>query len=497
MVLIFLPQASPAIESRKIEKLIEGALSPADKQNLIKEKQLILNKGKANYFKYCVHCHGNEGKGDGRASKYINPQPRELSQGIFKFHSTKNNALPLDEDIVRTIKSGVSGTAMPAWGRILSDEVIDSLVAYIKTFSYRFGMELPKRKIIIGVEPPFDDLSVEHGKKIYKELHCGKCHGDIGEKEGELSKILKSFQGTKWFVYDLSRTSYYKGGSSGDDIYRTLTTGLDGSPMNAYDYISDFERWNLVHYLQSLHKAKRQRTFSKIRKIKSKYIDNPITMNLDESVWEKALETKINLWPLRARKKPFKEMLIRSVYNNDKIAIQLKWKDLTADGILNNNYVDQAAIQFAVNFSEIQDSPFYGMGEKGKMVNIWHWKADVRQKIFKSKKFKEKGAVETPDSMKGMFVNPFTESPVEEMNSNGIGSLTVQPLADQKLDGQGYWNNGYWNVVFIRNLNALNKWDIDFSGKDQVLLAFALWDGKKKDMNSKKLVSFWNILNFP
>ena len=497
MVLFFLPQSSNAIESRKIDKLIEGALSPIEKQNLIKEKQLFLKKGKTNYFKYCFHCHGSEGKGDGRVSKYINPQPRELSQGIFKFHSTNTNALPLDEDIINTIKSGIPGTAMPPWGSILSDEIIDSLVAYIKTFSDRFGMELPKRKIIIGVEPPFDGLSVAHGKKIYKELHCGKCHGENGEKEGELSKILKSFQGAKWFVYDLSRTAYYKRGSSGVDIYKTLTTGLDGSPMNAYDYISDFERWNLVHYLQSMHHAKRKIAFTEISKIKSKFIDKPITITLDESVWEKALEAKINLWPLRARKNPFKEILIRSVHNRDKIAIKLKWEDLTADGITNNNYVDQVAIQFAVNSSEIQDSPFYGMGEKGKIVNIWHWKADVRQKIFKSKKLKGKGVVEIPDSMKGMFVNPFTESSVEEMNSKGIGSLIVQPLVDQKLEGKGYWNNGYWNVVIIRNLNTLNKWDIDFSGKNQVVLAFALWDGDKKDMNSKKLVSFWNILKFP
>ena len=82
------------------------------------------------------------------------------------------------------------------------------------------------------------------------------------------------------------------------------------------------------------------------------------------------------------------------------------------------------------------------------------------------------------------------------MNSKGIGSLTVQPLADQKLEGRGYWLNGYWNVVFIRNLQALNKLDIDFSDKGQVVLAFALWDGNKKEMNSNKMVSFWQILNF-
>ena len=98
--------------------------------------------------------------------------------------------------------------------------------------------------------------------------------------------------------------------------------------------------------------------------------------------------------------------------------------------------------------------------------------------------------------MKGMFVNPFTESSVEEINSKGIGSLTVQPLTDQKVEARGYWYDGYWNVIFIRNLKATNKWEIDFSYKGQVVLAFALWDGNKKEMNSNKMVSFWQILNF-
>ena len=120
----------------------------------------------------------------------------------------------------------------------------------------------------------------------------------------------------------------------------------------------------------------------------------------------------------------------------------------------------------------------------------------IRQKIFKSNELNQKSGLEIPDSVKGMFVNPFTESSVEEMNSKGIGSLKVQPLADQKLEGRGYWLNGYWNVVFIRNLQALNKLDIDFSDKGQVVLAFALWDGNKKEMNSNKMVSFWQILNF-
>jgi len=248
LTILFYPQISQAIESRKIEKLIEGAQSPIEKKLRIKEKESVLRRGKENYFKFCVHCHGKKGKGHGRASKYLLPQPRELSQGIYKFHTTQTNTLPLDEDIVRTIKDGVPGTAMPAWDSILSDEVINSLVEYIKTFSARFEMELPGRKISIVMEPPFDDLSIAYGKKIYKELRCGRCHGENGDREGKLSKTLKSFRDTTWFVYDLRRKEFYKGGSSGTDIYRTLETGLDGSPMNAYDYISDFERWHLVHF---------------------------------------------------------------------------------------------------------------------------------------------------------------------------------------------------------------------------------------------------------
>ena len=94
-----------------------------------------------------------------------------------------------------------------------------------------------------------------------------------------------------------------------------------------------------------------------------------------------------------------------------------------------------------------------------------------------------------------MFLNPFTESPVEEMNARGIGALTVQPLRDQKVEGRGYWYDGRWNIIFIRNLQSTNKWDVNFLDKKSVLLAFALWDGNKKDMNANKMVSFWQVLS--
>ena len=135
------------------------------------------------------------------------------------------------------------------------------------------------------------------------------------------------------------------------------------------------------------------------------------------------------------------------------------------------------------------------MGEKEKPVNIWHWKADARQEIIQNVKPEQKSFAKTSSPITGMFLNPFTESPVEQINSRGIGTLTVQSLKDQQVEGRGYWQNGLWTVIFIRDLQTLSKWDVDFVNNNQILLAFALWDGNKKDMNANKMVSFWQVLS--
>ncbi|MCK5237160.1 MAG: hypothetical protein KAR06_09260, partial [Deltaproteobacteria bacterium] len=34
------------------------------------------------YIEKCSWCHGNEGKGDGPASKFLRPAPRDLTEGV-------------------------------------------------------------------------------------------------------------------------------------------------------------------------------------------------------------------------------------------------------------------------------------------------------------------------------------------------------------------------------------------------------------------------------
>ena len=75
-----------------------------DGQKLDQEQREDQRKlGKLYYHRFCIHCHGPEGKGDGSSAAYLSPSPRDLSLGLFKFRSTSSNTLPLDKDLVKTM----------------------------------------------------------------------------------------------------------------------------------------------------------------------------------------------------------------------------------------------------------------------------------------------------------------------------------------------------------------------------------------------------------
>ncbi len=479
-----------AVDSRKVEKMIEDSL-PAKEQALSTEKRKqILETGKAVYRKFCVHCHGPEGRGDGDATPYLSPLPRDLRSGIFKFHSTQNNALPVDEDLIRTLQQGVPGTAMPPWGRVLNAQKILSVVAYIKTFSGRFGREIPDYRIRVGLELPHDPLSINQGKELYRQMRCGRCHGKDGEKSGPLDPSLDDIWGHTSYVYDLRRPELYKAGASSRTIYKTLVAGMDGTPMNTYDYLTEDERWHLVHYLQSRFTGTSQTAGDGREQIISTRIDQPLTLDPYHPVWGNVPSAPVRLNPVQFRGHPIDRLQVQSIHNQNQIAFRLIWNDSQPDGAMTtpSGYLDGTAIQFALGESSILNSPFYGMGEKRKPVNIWHWQADASQPITGN----PGRTVSIHREIN--FVNPFNESPVEELNASGFGSLYVQSLQNQQLRGHGEWQDGQWTMVFVRDLETPSRQDINFKKGGHFLLAFAVWDGANKDKNANKVVSFWKTL---
>lgn len=210
-----------------------------------------LELGRLVYEQNCAICHGAWGDGRGMAAHMLGTQPRDLQKGIFKFRSTPSGSLPTDEDLFQTVSQGLHGTGMIGQS-FLSEGERRAVVAYLKTLSKRFESEKPQEPVSLPKPPPQTPELIARGKELYQEAECFKCHGTEGRGDGPAAEGLKDDWGFPIQPADLTRP--LKRGSSAEAIYKTLVTGLDGTPMPSYEgALSDNEFWALSFYVASLN----------------------------------------------------------------------------------------------------------------------------------------------------------------------------------------------------------------------------------------------------
>jgi cytochrome c oxidase cbb3-type subunit I/II len=218
--------------------------------------------GKEVYERRCIGCHGVKGDGNGPAATFLfNQRPRNFNLGVFKFRVTQK-PVPTDGDLLRTITRGVRGTAMPAWYELpLNDRI--AVIEYIKyelavdrsdpTKPYAYFVEEPAgAPLAAGPPPPPTAELINHGKDVWQSAKCWECHGHTGKGDGEKAAGLKDDFGFPVRPADLT-SGQFKSGPAVEDIFRTISTGLSGTPMPSYrDSLSEADRWALAYYILSL-----------------------------------------------------------------------------------------------------------------------------------------------------------------------------------------------------------------------------------------------------
>ncbi len=80
--------------------------------------------GRILFMRYCSFCHGADGRGNGVAAKALVPPPVDL--GAFAARRWT------DAQLFTKITQGEPGTAMPAWGGVLSERQRWDIVAFIR-----------------------------------------------------------------------------------------------------------------------------------------------------------------------------------------------------------------------------------------------------------------------------------------------------------------------------------------------------------------------------
>ncbi|HEX2227608.1 MAG TPA: c-type cytochrome [Candidatus Binatia bacterium] len=222
------------------------------------QAQTALQRGERVYLENCAACHGERGDGRGPEAHRLQTKPRDFRTGNYKFRSTPSGSLPLDEDIFRSISRGVRTTSMLAQAH-LSEQERWVVTEYLKTFSERFRSEKRLQQISIQDKPSFDAELVALGKAKYEEAGCGACHGPHGRGDGPSAKELTDDSGNPILSTDLTLKPF-KSGPNTTDLYRTITTGLNGTPMPSYtEALSGKERWALVAYINSIATRDRPR----------------------------------------------------------------------------------------------------------------------------------------------------------------------------------------------------------------------------------------------
>ncbi len=214
--------------------------------------------GERVYLQNCAACHGERGDGKGPEAVRLKIKPRDFTAGIYKFRSTPSGSLPVDEDIFRTISQGVRTTSMLAQLH-LSDEERWAVTEYLKTFSERFKTDKIPEPVAIPSPPQADADLVALGKRMYTDAGCNACHGSVGKGDGTSARDLKDHWGQPIAPTELTLKPF-KSGPDPEDLYRTISTGLNGTPMPSYaGVLTPQERWSLVFYIVSIATRERPR----------------------------------------------------------------------------------------------------------------------------------------------------------------------------------------------------------------------------------------------
>jgi mono/diheme cytochrome c family protein len=287
-------QLDPEMQSAVQMELTKWCGTPSDLKLIggdPKEDERLKRGGEI-YRRYCQQCHGVSGDGEGLAAAYLTPRPRDYRRGIFKFTSTPYGAKPRREDLLRTIERGVVGTSMPSF-RLMPKRDLDAVLDYVLALTHRGELE---QQLIVQAEadgeltdeavdelvqsiverwntardnvvepaskmPAMTAESVAAGAAIFQKRECFKCHGRDGR--GGLAggiEVGNDAWGRKDPAADLT-SGMLHGGQAPLDIYRRISSGINGTPMPAFkdSFTNEPDAiWQLTHYVLSLANQRRR-----------------------------------------------------------------------------------------------------------------------------------------------------------------------------------------------------------------------------------------------
>jgi sulfur oxidation c-type cytochrome SoxX len=196
------------------------------------------------YQNNCARCHGDKGDGKGQIWLYLDPAPRDLTKVAFM------NSKP-EERFFQSVKQGVAGTSMPAWGRAFNDGQIRGVLGYIfQNFVKEPRRELKQRNTPDSNPVAMSESSMRAGEQIFQQ-RCAGCHGKKADGKGPNSLDIVPRPRNL-------RNHEFMRAASDRRLFESIMYGVQGTAMPPWvDYgLTQTDVGNLLNYLRSLNQGK-------------------------------------------------------------------------------------------------------------------------------------------------------------------------------------------------------------------------------------------------
>jgi mono/diheme cytochrome c family protein len=489
-------------------------------------------RGQETYDKNCAQCHGENGNGQGVAAAHLLPKPRDFTAAKYKLRSTPSGQLPTDADLERVIRQGMPYSSMPAWTN-LSDEEVEGLVQYIKGFSEDFAdPSLAPEPIELPPAPAWSEESAARGEEVYASLGCARCHGETGRGEGPSAPTLKDDKGRPIKAADLTQRWTFRGGPTREDIFRTFSTGLNGTPMPSFfDSLDEEERWALTDYVYSLGDGDDPRYGTLV-------IVTPLEGEIDASRGaELFAETPAVRFPLvgqvmepgRQFSPSATSIEVQAVYDERRIAFRVRWHDIQADTAATNSPtlevpLSEEELAPSVPPPEGGEGDFWGEGavseepsgadfwgedavaDEGGEDDFWGEAASTESSPAAGvvAEFSDAVAIQLPTRLPEGIAKPYflfgdPQNPVDvwfldlaedrPRRFEGRGSTSLSSTEASAIEATASWKSGEWSAVFVRDRRASGG--VSFSEGAYVPVAFSVWDGLARERGNRRGLTQW------
>jgi len=462
--------------------------------------------GKKLYLKNCSQCHGEKGDGEGYAAPHLQPRPRNFTSGKFKIRTTPNGALPTHQDLVNIIRRGMPYTSMPAWPNFSDGEVSD-IAYFLTTFSADFSNpERVPQPISLPSAPKSTKDTIAQGKKLFEDNGCIKCHGTLGRGDGPSAPTLVDDWGRPIRPADLAQSWTFRGGSSREDIFRTMTTGLNGTPMPAFgDALPPEQRWAITDYIDSLSGGG-QPAYTNI--VVARHLQDQIDLSKGAANFESARTVRFPLIgqitePGRDFHPPTTSVLVQAIYDADSIAFLVRWHDIRADKEGKNG----PSVAVPMEEEEESGAPAAAAGAPAPSPDNPFAEAPAAPTSAPPSEFSDAVAIQIPSQVptsarKPYFIFGDAQNSVDlwfydlsrpqPLQFTGQGSTNITANDSGDLTGAANYDQGEWSVVLKRPLHPNSG--ATLAPGQFMPIAFSVWDGFARERGNRRALSLWYSL---